>query len=657
MDSSKRSAGKPIDQRGLDKLNVKLEKALKLHKKGAINKAAELYKEIIRKHPGHADALHLLGVLRYQQGDFVTSIRLIRKAIACVSNVCYYYNNLGNSLMSIGDLKAAIDSFRQAIELDGNYFDGMFNYGMALAVDGKLDRAIAIYKKALQLAPDQHKVKLYLGNALQEAGDYAAAVACYEDLVLLKIDRLEVSFRLFFTKSLACDWRREALRDELLNLLEVALAQHQLIDDIKLFAYTAPFLSFSTSVQKRLNHYAANACLEGKQKLPPFPGAKSLQSGEKLRVAYVSPHFGNHAIGQVTRPIFAVHDRSKYEVYAYSLRDRSNEKAEYNSVIKSAVDHFFEMESHSNLQIAQKINQDRIHILIDLCGYMQHGRPEIFAYQPAPIQVYWLGHGGYLESPFYQYTIGDKVVTPPEADPDHIGATVRLPHSFTCADQMKVSEATISRADFGLPEDAFVYCAFNNVLKIDPEVFSVWIDILRSVDNSVLWISQGWFEQVQQNLLSVVREQGVDPSRVIFAEKLEDKSVHLARHRLADLFLDTFTVNASTTALDALWSGLPVLTKVGNCFLSNIGASLNTSIGMSELICEDKEAYQETAIALATNRDLLDKLTSQLLRNRFTAPLFDSQGFVKNLEQAYEKMWGDYQRESTVTSFDVYAER
>jgi predicted O-linked N-acetylglucosamine transferase (SPINDLY family) len=369
-----------------------------------------------------------------------------------------------------------------------------------------------------------------------------------------------------------------------------------------------------------------------------------LKKTDKIRIGYVSSHLGNHPIGHVTRGIFKEHDRGDFDIYAYSLEDRSNEPSGEHRDIKAGCDSFTDISSLSPVDAARRIASDGISILVDLAGYMSYENLNIFSYRPAPVQVYWLGHGGGLGLSFIDYVIADTVVIPPGDECKYKEKILRLPEIYHSTDTPPISETRMQRSDQGLAENAFVYCAFNSPKKIDRKVFDAWMNILHRVPASQLWLSRPHgSELLVRNLRREAQKRGVDPDRLVFASRTPDKSVHLARHRLADLFLDTFSYNASTTAIDTLWAGLPILTCRGDTFYSRICTSMLTSIGLQDMICDSIQAYEDRAVYFAQNGNALAEVRERLARNRMSHPLFDVKRFVRHLEAGYREIWKRFQ--------------
>ncbi|MCB1918684.1 MAG: tetratricopeptide repeat protein [Candidatus Competibacteraceae bacterium] len=363
------------------------------------------------------------------------------------------------------------------------------------------------------------------------------------------------------------------------------------------------------------------------------------QGDERLRIGYVSGDFRDHATAHLIRKLFRVHDRARFEVFGYSLRP--SDGSYYWQDISQTCDRFVELHGLSNAEAATRIAADGVHILVDLHGYTRFARPEIFALRPAPVQVAFLGYPGTLGADYVPYMIADRVVLPEESRPFFSEQPAYLNCYQINDDEQPIAEAGLTRVAAGLPEDGFVYCCFNNTYKIEPRIFGIWMRILRQTPGSVLWLLTNT-SRTAAHLRSAADGQGVDPGRLIFAPRLP-KAEHLERHRLADLFLDTFVVNAHTTASDALWVGLPVLTQPGSSFHSRVCASLLSALGLNELIVGSDQEYEERAVSLANNPDRLKKLQTQLMHCRATRLPFATGEFVHGLEHIYQELWFGWQ--------------
>jgi predicted O-linked N-acetylglucosamine transferase (SPINDLY family) len=362
----------------------------------------------------------------------------------------------------------------------------------------------------------------------------------------------------------------------------------------------------------------------------------------------VSGDFRDHATAHLTAGLFEHHDRSRFEVFGYSFgRD---DGSAYRQRIAAVFDHFADVQDEPLYETARRIARDGVHVLVDLMGYTGRARPEIFAMRPAPVQVSYLGYPTTTGADFIDYFIGDRFAIPDDDRQWFTERVVRLPASYQVNDDRQpIGEETPDRASEGLPEGAFVFCSFNRHLKIERAVFDAWMRVLRAIPGSVLWLLAGAGEHT---LREAATAQGVDANRIVFARHAR-KPAHLARHRLADLFLDTQHVNAHTTASDALWAGLPLLTVTGQGFSARVAASLLRAVGLPELVTETLEDFEQTAVALACSPARLAELRARLANNRTRAPLFDTARTTRDLERAYERMWAIAAAAKPPEAFDV----
>ena len=360
---------------------------------------------------------------------------------------------------------------------------------------------------------------------------------------------------------------------------------------------------------------------------------KSLEP--KTRIGYYSADFHNHATAYLMAELFEAHDREKFELVAFSFGP--DKQDEMRQRVQAAFDRFIDVRQMSDLEVAQLSRELGIDIAVDLKGYTQDSRPGIFVQRAAPVQVNYLGYPGTMAMEAMDYIIGDPMVIPEGAEPYYSEKIVRLPHSYQVNDaKRRISDKNYSKAELGLPEEGFVYCCFNNTYKITPETFDSWMRILKQVQGSVLWLLKD-NEEAMNNLRREAQARGVEGSRLVFAPRME-LAEHLARHRAADLFLDTLPYNAHTTASDALWAGLPVLTRLGQAFAGRVAASLLRAVVLEELITQDANTYEALAVELANNPQKLQQIKNKLEQNKTGAPLFDAKLFARHLEAAYEKM-------------------
>ena len=364
--------------------------------------------------------------------------------------------------------------------------------------------------------------------------------------------------------------------------------------------------------------------------------------GERIRIAYFSPDFRNHPVSFLTSELFEIHDRSRFEVFAFSLQ-KVPISDEMNIRLRKGFDRFIDVDNMSDLDIAKLTRELGVDIAIDLTGLTQHSRTGIFSYRAAPIQVNWLGYPGTIGADFIDYIVADKIVIPEAHQQFYAEKIVYLPGTYLVDDSKRTASTRVfTREECGLPENAFIFCCFNNDYKFNPQVLDSWSSILLAAKNSVIWISEN-NQYFRENIATEFESRSIDSDRIIFAPRVELMADHLARLTLADLFLDTRPYNAHTTTVDCLKAGIPVLTLKGQSFPSRVAASLLNAIGLPELITSTQEEYEALAIELAMNPPKLEDIKAKLAKNRLTAPLFDTPLFTKNLEAAYIKMYERYQ--------------
>ena len=369
---------------------------------------------------------------------------------------------------------------------------------------------------------------------------------------------------------------------------------------------------------------------------------------DRIKIAYLSADFRRHAAGRLIVELFERHDRARFEVIGVSFGP--DDRSELRSRLIKSFDQFLDVQFVPDREIAQILSRMQTDIAVDLMGYTTYCRPEILSYRPAPIAAAYLGYPGTTGSDFVDYIIADKVVVPFERDAFYSEKIVHLPESYLVNSQMNIAECS-KREVAGLPEKGFVFCCFNDCYKINPPIFDVWMRLLKRVNGSVLWLMLT-NKSACDRLRNEAAQRGIEPTRIIFAEH-QPLAEHLARHRLADLFVDTLPYNAHTTASDALWAGLPVLTCCGRSFAGRVATSLLNAVGLPELVTANLEEYEMLAVRLATDPSLLADLKQKLERNRLRSPLFDTNRFCRHIEAAYEKMWEIWQRGESPRSFSV----
>jgi predicted O-linked N-acetylglucosamine transferase (SPINDLY family) len=385
--------------------------------------------------------------------------------------------------------------------------------------------------------------------------------------------------------------------------------------------------------------------------MPQPLAARPVGGARRIRIAYLSPDFRIHPIGYLVPELLERHDRAYFEVMAVSYGP--NDGSDIRARLVRSVDQFHDVVAKSDREIAQLVHELEVDIAVDLAGHTEHARPRVLALRPAPIQVGYLGHCGTVGAPFIDYIIADGIALPRDQQRHFCEQIVHLPDCFLVNDStQEMSAGASSRGGAGLPDDGFVFCCFNKSYKITPEVFDVWMRLLRQVDGSVLWLTKN-NDLATENLRARATRRGVDPGRVIFAPSVPRRADHLARQRLADLFLDTLPYNAQTTACDALFAGLPVLTCRGKAFGGRVAASLLHAAGLPELAVSTLDEYEALALELATDERRMQAIRRKLADNRATCPLFDADRFRRHIEAAYTMMWDIWRRGEKPRGFSV----
>jgi predicted O-linked N-acetylglucosamine transferase (SPINDLY family) len=467
------------------------------------------------------------------------------------------------------------------------------------------------------------------GVALYELKRYQEAIADYDKAISLKPEIDWIPGDLLHTKMKMCAW--SGLAESLQGISKKVIANEKVAN---------PFLLIALNDDTFLHKKSSEIYVEEK-----FP--KKLTLGlihkyplkDKIRIGYFSADFRNHPVSFLTSELFELHDKNKFEIIAFSFG--ADDKSPMRSRLSQAFNQFIDVSSMSDLNIAKLSRDLNIDIAVDLGGHTAGGRTGIFSYLVAPIQLSYIGYLGTMGAEYFDYLIADETILPEELQKFYSEKIIYLP-SYQVNDRKRpISDKRYTRSDLGIPEAGFIFCCFNNNYKILPDTFDCWMRILRNVEGSILFLyaENKWAEE---NLCKHAQSRGIDSARLIFGGHLPNDE-YLARYRLCDLFLDTFPYNAGTTASDALWAGVPIVTLMGRSFASRVAASLLNAIGLPELVTNTQEGYEALAIELAMNPKTLTEIKLKLAANRLTAPLFDTPLFTKNLEAAYIKMYERYQ--------------
>lgn len=588
-------------------------------------------------------------LLLQQRGTALLVLRRYEDAIADFDRMLALHPNFIDALSNRGVALAALErnaeavaTYTRALQLKADDIDSHYNRGNALLKLDRLEEAIADYEHVLRLNPEHAGALNNLGASLSTLGRFEAAITPYRKFTALVPEYDYVAGNLFFSELSCCDWSHYAQRRQRIV---------DMVQQGKKATVPFTFLNASESLadQKQCAHmFAADK----------FPAsANPLWKGEryqheKIRVAYLSADFHGHATAHLMAGLFEAHDKQRFEIIAISFGPDVQD--EMRSRLQSAFDRFIHVRDKSDLEAARIMRELEIDIAVDLKGFTESGRLGILAHRPAPVQVSYLGYPGSVGADYIDYIVADKHLIADNEQEHYAEKVVYLPDSYQVNDSKRpMPEHMPTRVQVGLPDEGFVFCSFNNNYKITPVVFDIWMRLLQRVPGSVLWLYEG-NAAVSANLRREAQARGVAPERLIFAPRVS-QSEHLARQRLADLFLDTLPVNAHTTASDALWVGLPILTCTGGAFVGRVAASLLHAIGLPELMTNSLEEYEALALKLATMPAELAQIKTKLAQNRRTSPLFDTNRFRRHIESAYIVMQERCQRGESPSSFTVPA--
>ena len=548
----------------------------------------------------------------------------------------------GVALKALRRVPEAIEAYQRAIEVAPRNANAHLNLGNALALVNRHKEALACYERVLALNPNSAEALNYEGNSLNALDRPAEAVARFEKAVALDPGITEALSSLVYTKQKRWDWAR--LPDQRQYLLDRVRARQFIAN---------PFALLGICDDPELHQIAARAYTRETLPSPPAVQPPPATQRDLLRIGYFSADFHNHATMHLLSGVLECHDRDAFEIHAFSYGPELVDT--WRARARATVDHFHECARLSDGAIIAAARKAGLDIAVDLKGYTQDARLAPFGARLAPVQVSYLGYPGTVGADFLDYILADATVLPMDQQGFYDEKIIHLPDSYQANDDRRaIAPATPSRAEAGLPADGFVYCCFNNAYKITPEFFTIWMHILNAVPGSVLWLLANDAEAMDR-LRAVAAGQGIDPARLVFGPALPSAQ-HLARQRLADLFLDTLPYNAHTTASDALWAGLPVLTQMGQAFAGRVAASLLNAVGLPEMITQDATDYEALATALGRDPARAAALKAKLAAAIPKAPLFDTPRFTRHLEHAYRMMWQRHMAGLAPEAFVVPAE-
>jgi protein O-GlcNAc transferase len=579
-----------------------------LQKLGRVSEALDCYEKAVALDSKNPKIHNNLGIIYRLLGKYSDAIICYQTSIRLNPQDAFPYHNMGNIYLDLTQWTKAMRCFEKAISLDPKLYEAYISLGIVNKNCGNRQVAIDCFLKAIKITPDNPRAYPYLVRALQ-----------YE-----------------------CRWKELNQYKEFLNkFTQLSLEKGQKPEEV-------PFQNLSRQVDPFTNFRVAKAWsdnlverIQAERKVVKTLYCNNRKTTNKITIAYLSNNFKNHPTAHLISGLFKLHNREKFNVHCYSYGP--DDGSVYRRQIEKDSDFFLDIIESSHLDAAKKIIENKVDILIDLVGQMLSCRLEIAALKVAPIQVRWLGMAGTSGSDFFDYIITDSIVTPEDQTKYYSETFAYMPHTYQInnSDQI-VSDRTVRRKDVCLPEDAFVYACFCSTYKIEPMIYEVWMSILDTVPNSVLWLlSPG--KSAEDRLKNEAKNSGISPERILFAEKV-DRSEHLVRIGLSDLCLDTHIVNGAATTSEALWCGVPVITTMGRHFASRMAASILSAMALPELVTDTLGDYKKLAIRLADDRNFYCSTRQKVVNGRNNAPLFNTPNFVKGLEDLFQQMWNCYQK-------------
>ena len=603
--------------------------------------ALKSWDKAIKLNPNFAEGYNNRGNISFMLGNLGDALISYEKAIDIKPSYADAHNNKGNVLIKLNKKNDAIESYQKAIKINPNYAQAYKNLGSAFREINDIDNAIESYQKAIKINPNYSEAFLDLGNIFREKGKNILALNNYEKSLALKPNFDFLLGTIIHVKLKMCQW--DTFEKNLIEVEEKALNK-------KKISQPWVFLTFNDSpnLQKNISEVWSNReVFLLKKKL----GTVNQKLGnKKIRIGYYSADFYDHATSQLMANLFELHDKSKFEIFGFNFGTEKNDEM-YKRVSKSFYK-FFNLGNKTDIEIVELSREYKIDIAVDLKGYTQSNRFKIFIQRCAPIQVNYLGYPGTMGAECIDYIIADKILIPKANQQHYSEKIIYLPNSYQVNDsKKKISEKIFSKEEVNLPKNSFVFCSFNACFKILPKTFDIWMRILKSVDNSVLWLLVEDMETIK-NLKEETIRRGVKPERIIFANRLP-LAEHLSRQKLANLFLDTFPCTGHTTSSDALRSGLPVLTLMGESFAGRVSSSLLNAVDLKELITKTPQEYEELAIRLANDTLRLENIRKKLEANIKTKPLFDCKLFTSHIEKAYLEIYWKHSENDKLDNIEL----
>jgi len=606
-----------------------LELALQHHQAGRLEEAETLYRQFLAQEPNHPDALHLLGMIANQKGEYQIAVQLLGRAVAIMPMVAAYRGNLGQALAGLGRTGEAISAYRLALKIQPDYPEAQNNLGNALVIQGEVEAAIATFRAAVHNHPDCAEIHYNLATALCVQGAFDAGIASYQNALRIQPNHIRA------LTNLGNAYKEVGQLDETISAYRQAIALKP--NDAAAhsnFIFTLNYhpdfdAGAIAEEQDRWNRRHAEPL---RQFLQPHPNDHI--PDRRLRIGYVSPDFRNHCQSLFTVPLFSHHDHRHFEIFCYADVSRPDGVTDR---IRGFADIWRSTVGLSERQIAERIRNDRIDILVDLTMHMDRNRLLVFALKPAPVQVTWLGYPGSTGLSTIDYRLSDPYLDPPSIDSSvYAERTLRLPHSFWCYDPLDGGDIPVTPLP-AVANNFITFSCLNNFCKVNDSVVRLWAKVLQVVTDSrlLLLAPEG---RHRLHILELLRQEGIGPERMEFALP-QPRGKYLELYQRIDLCLDTFPYNGHTTSLDSFWMGVPVITLVGQTIVGRAGLCQLMNLNLPELIASTPEQYVQIAAELANDLPRLIFLRSTLRQRMQAGPLMDAARFARNVEHAYRTMW------------------
>ena len=590
--------------------------------------------------PSYPDALNNRGNVLYELKAFTEALASYDSALAIRPDDADTLNHRGNILKALKRFDEALTNYDRALTLSPDHVSAHCNRGLTLHEIDRVEEALTSFDKALAISADHADALCGRGNALKHLGRFVEAQASYERAIAIAPDHEFAFGELADCALKLCDWD---LQDRLAPALRRrAVDGKSVINPMVLFGYGDDDALHLAGAKQ----FAAQRL--GAAPQPLWNGA--VWRNDRIKLAYLSADFRQHPVAELIVGLFERHDRSRFETIGISFGP--DDGSAMRARIRAACDQFHDVRAIGDREAASLLQELRVDIAVDLTGFTL-GYRQILAHRPAPIAASYLGYPGTMGAHFIDYIIADRIIVPFDRAPCYSECIVHLPVSFMVNDcKREIAEAAPTRSEAGLPDHGIVFCCFNNHAKIAAPVFAGWMRLLHAVDGSVVWLSRA-SDAVMRNLRAAAVAHGIDPTRLVFAPRTAHLADHLARHRLADMFLDTLPYNAHATASDALWAGLPVVTCAGRSLAGCVAASLLEATGLADLVTHDLSQYEALALRLARDGAAIARVKARLAQNRASSPLFDTDRFRRHIEAAYVTMWERWQRGEHPQGFAV----